>query len=75
MHVCAGQLKDGRLYMHGWVLILPYAWVLIHVWTGAYVCMDGGLRMHGRVVVHAWTGGCTRIDGCLYMHGRVLVHV
>ena len=63
MLVCAEQLDDGCLFVHGWVLINSLGRVLIHAWTGAYVCMDGYLCMNGRVLnmyervlLHPWTG-------------------
>ena len=38
--------------------------VLICAWTGAYMCMDGCLYVHGWVLIYAWTGAY--IYACLY---------
>ena len=48
--------------------------VLMYGRTGAYICMDGCLYMHGRVLIYAWTvayiyawtGAYICMDGCLY---------
>ena len=49
--------------------------VLMYGRTGAYMCMDGCLYVHGRVLIYAWTGAYICMDGCLYMHGRVFIYV
>ena len=56
----------------GWVAARQ---VLMYGRTGAYMCMDGCLYMHGRMLIYAWTDAYICMDGSLYMHGRVLIYM